>query len=928
MRISPKPAQLPHTLVAPEDLPGWDPSWSRLVEVETVDGPRTFHVLDNADALAENGYDPDDVDAIIIAVHGNPTWSYLWRHVAAAGVRAAQGALDLGPGAHKAPVIRVIAPDQLDMGFSERLAHPGLPSAGGNPTSYRTLSQRIADLDALLKTLLGTAPLPPVFSLGHDWGGVVSLGWATDTTLRAAGSGIIPSGMISLNTAVWHHESEPIPAPLQAALAGPLLPGSTVLTNAFLDTTLSLGNPPLDGAIKKAYRAPYRDRQYRGGIGGFVADIPADDTHRSRTALRRVADQLATTETPALLLWGAKDPVFLDRYQHDLLARVQNIDIHRFNTAGHLLAEDRDIVEPIFGWIAQHLAANDRPEPNLAAGRGSVAVGEYQPLWSFLDAWSDSDSKAMVDMTVTDRHGKPFEISWQDLSSVVNAMAVGLREAGMQPGDRVSMLVQPGRDLTAALYAVLRVGGVAVVTDAGLGIAGMTRAIKSAAPDWIIGQTPGLTLARTMNIPGKRLSIDTMDLLARKALGLSGSMYGFATKYSGHRYTATQQHLDPRPTADAAVLFTSGSTGPAKGVRYTHQKLSALVQRLQDTLKVTPGSSLLAGFAPFALLGPAIGATSVTPNMSVTKPATLTASALADAAIAGESSMIFASPAALRNVVDTAHELTGPQRHALQQVEMLLSAGAPVPVQLMDEVLELVPNAEFHSPYGMTESLLVSDIDHHTQHAIAQQADRGVCVGKPLDVVRVAMAPLDHLGRSADELLEGDAAVGVLAEIVISTPHMLAGYDKLYNTNRATRVDHVDGLQWHRTGDIGHFDADGRLWIEGRTHHIVTPPTGAIGPGGPEDDIQRLPEIRRVAIVGVGPVGTQAVVAVIEPHDRAIKPGLAPTALTDAVRAATDVPLAAVLVTDTVPVDIRHNSKIDRPALAIWAAELLAGRKG
>src|SRR5690625_7143103 len=96
----------------------------------------------------------------------------------------------------------------------------------------------------------------------------------------------------------------------------------------------------------------------------------------------------------------------------------------------------------------------------------------------------------MVDMTVTG--SKPFEITWQDLSAIVNAMAVGLREAGMRPGDRVAMLVEPGRDLTAALYAVLRVGGVAVVTDAGLGVNGMTRAIKSASPSWIIGETPGL----------------------------------------------------------------------------------------------------------------------------------------------------------------------------------------------------------------------------------------------------------------------------------------------------------------------------------------------------------------------------------------------------------------------------------------------------
>src|SRR5699024_4690841 len=162
----------------------------------------------------------------------------------------------------------------------------------------------------------------------------------------------------------------------------------------------------------------------------------------------------------------------------------------------------------------------------------------------------------------------------------------------------------------------------------------------------------------------------------------------------------------PGPGVDAAILFTSGSTGPAKGVRYTHQKLSALTQRLQDTLNVVPGASLLAEFAPFALLGPAIGATSVTPNMSVTIPATLTAAAPAVASIAGETTMIFASPAALRNVVATAHELNAQQRAALNQISMMLSAGAPVPVTLMDDVLELVPNAEFHSPYGMTESLL------------------------------------------------------------------------------------------------------------------------------------------------------------------------------------------------------------------------------
>src|SRR5699024_379186 len=136
--------------------------------------------------------------------------------------------------------------------------------------------------------------------------------------------------------------------------------------------------------------------------------------------------------------------------------------------------------------------------------------------------------------------------------------------------------------------------------------------------------------------------------------------------------------------------------------------------------------------------------------MSDTKPAIRTDPALAQPPIAGNNNQMVASPDALLNVVATASQLSHEHRIALERISMLLSAGAPVPVDLMDEVLELVPNAEFHAPYGMTESLLISDIDHHTQRAIATQDDRGVCVGKPLDAVRLAMAPLDFYGRPGD----------------------------------------------------------------------------------------------------------------------------------------------------------------------------------
>src|SRR5699024_10760250 len=162
------------------------------------------------------------------------------------------------------------------------------------------LAERIQDLDALLAQVLEADSDTPIFTLGHDWGGVVSLGWASNTTLRRLGSGLDPVGMMSLNTAVWHDQATSIPAPLQAALAGPVLPSSTVVTPAFLNTTLRLGHPALDDDIKLAYKAPYNKPAHRGGIGGFVADIPTSERHRSRGALRQIATSLSVTDKPAL----------------------------------------------------------------------------------------------------------------------------------------------------------------------------------------------------------------------------------------------------------------------------------------------------------------------------------------------------------------------------------------------------------------------------------------------------------------------------------------------------------------------------------------------------------------------------------------------------------------------------------------------------
>lgn len=905
MKFTARPAALPGP------LPEWDPQWSRLVTVDTEDGSRTFHVLDTLPALRARGIEPSGT---ILALHGNPTWSYLWRGVAAASLTNSEGR-----------IWRVIAPDQLEMGYSERLAHDVLPTTHG--AGYRRIAERVSDFDAVVRSLLDDtagnegAGSHPIVTLGHDWGGVISLAWA-------ARNRDIVDGVMSLNTGVHLPEGMPLPAPLRAALTGPILPTSTVFTDWFLRTTLHLGQGPIPPEIRDAYRAPYRTADTRSAIGAFVADIPVERSHPSFAELQQLAEDITGIDAPALLIWGPKDPVFGEHFLRDLRQSLPQADVHRVERASHLVSEDADVAHMIAAWLRQHFpeeasAADEETARNAKPSRDVPLDPPAPMIFEALDARRDDSSVASVDMTRT----PPQEVTWKQLTSVSDAVARGLQRLGLKRGDRVSLLVTPGNDLTAVLYGVLKAGGVAVVADSGLGAAGMTRAVKASDPQWIIGQKPGLLLARAAGWPGRRISVHRLGPLERAALGVEVSV----TELS--RASADEPIRHPGPDDDAVILFTSGSTGPAKGVRYTHARLGALARTLREQFTVHGETSWAAGFAPFALLGPGLGIRSVTPDMSVTKPRTLTAAALADAILAGACTMVFASPAAYTNVQATAGDMTAEQRAALAGVELLLSAGAPVPLRLLDNLAELFPNAQIRSPYGMTEGLMLTDIDREgVAAAVAQSRDHGVCVGKPVPRVRIAVAPLDETGRPADALLTDTAAVDVLGEFVVSAPHLKAGYDGLWHTDSASKRDTLDGLVWHRTSDIGHIDPEGRIWIEGRLQHVLTTSSGPLGPGGLEAVVDQVPQVYRSAVVGAGPRGAQAVVVVVEPAPGTrMRSGLAPLELTDAVRTALaehfphDV--AAVLVSTSFPTDIRHNSKIDRTRLSVWADAVLRGER-
>jgi acyl-coenzyme A synthetase/AMP-(fatty) acid ligase/pimeloyl-ACP methyl ester carboxylesterase len=879
---------------------------------------RTWHILDTGPELARLGV---SARGTVLAVHGNPTWSYLWRSIVARSFAAAEAG---------EPAWRVVAVDQLDMGFSERT------------DVARPLAQRVADLAALTDTLGLTGP---VVTLGHDWGGVISLGWAVDHPELLA-------GVTLLNTAVHHPEGVPIPAPLRLAGARGMLAASTVQTTAFLDTTLALASPALTPVVKAAFRAPYSTAERRRAIGGFVADIPVDARHDSFAELQRIADGVSRLTVPALMLWGPRDPIFSDRYLDDLVERMPQADVHRFEGAGHLIAEDRDYAAAVLTWLDEpHRVA---PKSHFSAGkvgssRNSVSVAEgagaaraeaqgaagcgaeggegagaagntdaaWTPLWERLDARRTDDATAVIEMGAA---GVVRRVSWRQLDDRVRALAAGLTALGVRPGDRVSLLVPPGPTLTAIIYACLRIGAVVVVADAGLGLKGLTRAVRGAWPDVVIGELPGLTAARVLGWPGLRISVPTLPAVTARALDIRHSLVD-VTRVGA----AADLPPSPGPDDPAAILFTSGSTGPAKGVAYTHRQLSALRDILAAHFDVSPGTGLVTGFAPFALLGPALGTLSVTPDMDVSAPRTLTASAVAAAVRASQARIVFLSPAAILNVVATADALTADDRAALAGVETFLSTGAPISEALLTAAARVMPNATAHTPYGMTECLLVTDITLDGIRAATEAPDAGVCVGTPIGANRIRISALDADGRATGNPSE---ASGVLGEILVSAPHLKDHYDRLWLTDReAARETPEDGGRWHRTGDVGHLDAEGRLWVEGRVPHVLVTADGPLAPVGPEQQVERVDGVRRAAVVGVGPHGLRQAVAVIETTPAAAGPGLAAPELAARIRAATDTPLVAVLAVPALPTDIRHNSKIDRTRLSGWAERVLAGER-
>ena len=738
------------------------------------------------------------------------------------------------------------------MGFSEQV-----------PT--RTYRDRVADINDLVNSLNIDAP---IWIVAQDWGGAIGMGYAVAHPERVAGLVLSNTGI-----AVPHNRRAPLLIRLAAATGVHRL--VTKDSSLFVRGTPFLPGRGVTVLQRTALAFPYRRRSRRNGVADFVADAPLTTRHPSSEDIAEVADKVSALTVPVRLVWGSRDPVFNDDFAHDLLNRFQNVALHRIADSGHLTVLEVSIAPFVEAAIEEARAGKSQEKFSPSESNDST-------LWSQIDHWVNTDDIAITDAAAN------VSITRPDFAARVATYAEALHHRGVRRGERIAVLVPPSVDLIAVVYACWRIGAIAVIADRGLGLRGLKSAIRASRVSHVIGPVKATAAARLLRWAPRasmiRLSALSSSPVVKKLEFVSA----------------------PEPGADdlAAVLFTSGATGPAKGVRYTHRQLYAQRDALQKTYNITSADTFVAAFAPFALYGPALGIATGLADMDVTSPGTWTAAALDDACRRVSATMVFASPAALANVVKTA---TKDMAH-LRSVRLVMSAGAPVPIKTLQEVSVLCPNAELHTPYGMTEALPVADVS--LSDLIRIGSGRGVCVGKPV--------------VGCDVRIDHDTS-----ELLVSAPWMSAGYDSLWLTqNNARPVVNTDGhtVKWHRTGDVGNIDSDGNVWIEGRMVHVIHSAHGPIAPVPLEIAVEAIPNVVRAAAVGVGPTDVQQIVLVVETVDSSEGP--ADTELTHAVRVAlAPLTIASVWVTPKLPVDIRHNSKIDRTAVSLRMSAILAGTK-
>ena len=523
--------------------------------------------------------------------------------------------------------------------------------------------------------------------------------------------------------------------------------------------------------------------------------------------------------------------------------------------------------------------------------------------------------RAVVYPAGRDRNGRVAyaHLTFRQLDRESDRLAHGLVKAGLTRGTRTILMVKPSLEFLALVFAMFKCGAVPVVVDPGMGIRRMVGCFKESRPTAFIG-IPLAHVIRTL-FPKDFQTVKTWITVGRRWFwrGLTLSQI---RRTPGKRFAAAKTRRDEM----AAILFTTGSTGPAKGAIYTHGNFEAQIHHIRSRFNIEPGEIDLPTFPLYALFDPALGMTAVIPDMDPTRPAHVDPRKIINAIFDHGVTNLPASPALLHRVGSFGKQF-GIKLPSLKRV---ITTGAPISPDNIEQFSSLlVGDAEIHPGYGATEAMPVASIGSHEilsdTRPLTEQG-YGVCVGQPVEHIEVRIIKINDgsIPEWSDDLpvKEGDVGEITVKGDMVTTQY----FDKPLADKLAKIKDNND--IWHRMGDLGWMDQKGRIWFCGRKTHRVITADGTLFTIPCESLFNKHPRVFRSALVGVGPSGRQEPVICIELHksnDGKNRGHLENELLKIAADNDLTKNIKTILFHKSFPVDIRHNSKIFREKLALWA---------
>ena len=495
-------------------------------------------------------------------------------------------------------------------------------------------------------------------------------------------------------------------------------------------------------------------------------------------------------------------------------------------------------------------------------------------------------------------------VSFEELDRRVGSVVGTLRKRGLRAGDKVLLAVPISIDTYVVMLALLKAGMVIMHIDPAHGSAKVAQILKAWPPAAIVASRPilmlGILFPELRRIP--------------KRFVVGGRARG-ATALLDARENQVSQAVIARSPADSAILsFTSGSTGEPKALIRTHGFLLQQMEILKRVATLEPNDVDFVAMPMFVLFNLAHGITSVLPACNMKHPGRADPRIILSQLLAESATRVVASPALLERLAD--HCLI--RKRTIPDMRCISTGGGPVGPTLPMRLRTIAPNALVRTVYGSTEAEPIASIDAHEVSLADRSATRegaGLLVGKPVRgcAVRIIRSEPDcAIGPLTDEAFSNLClAVGRTGEIVVSGEHVISGYADPAR-DRGSKI-RVQNTVWHRTGDAGYFDSAGRLWLAGRSEAALSDYRGTVYPFQVEYAVSAVRGVRRAALIEKD--GDR--VLVLETSGGEFRNHCA-----EAAKCVARFDIDRIVTMHRIPVDRRHDAKVDYPALA----RLLAGR--